>query len=270
MVITFRINLDIFLFTMVHNIYIYNIHSRDIKVLTKLNYFLLFNCLQLNNGNPDEIRKFNCDHCQKKYKRSWHQARHSQMKHENSNASTATTTSSSATTPPTPEINGNIPNNNNNYQENFNNFQPSTMPQSTQLPLQQVPNQPSANQPIQTHELNLQHQAQSIIPPAVNNLWSNVNISPQQHYYSQQSGMTTAFQTTNDLSNNNQSPGPLQQHHTPVAIKGEFMNYGEPPYTQHIKYEQIQTAPATPPSIPNHYETWVSSYKSIILNAKKC
>ena len=54
---------------------------------------------------------FNCDHCQKKYKRSWHQVRHSQMKHENSNAST-TTTLSSAGTPeinesPTPEMNGN-------------------------------------------------------------------------------------------------------------------------------------------------------------------
>ena len=46
---------------------------------------------------------FSCDHCQKKYKRSWHQVRHSQMKHENSNASTATT--SSAGTPPTPEVN---------------------------------------------------------------------------------------------------------------------------------------------------------------------
>lgn len=246
---------------MVHNEHIQCPISIKIEELTNISNF--FNYSQLNNGNPEEIRKYNCDHCQKKYKRSWHQARHSQMKHENSNASTATTTSSSATTPPTPEINGNIPNNNNNYQENFNNFQPSTMPQSTQLPLQQVPNQPSATQPIQSNELNLQqqHQAQSIIPPAVNNMWSNVNIPPQQHYYSQQQSMTTSFQTTSDLTNNNQSPGPLQQLHTPAAINGEFVNYGEPPYSQQHKYEQIQTAPTTPPSIPNHYDTWVSSKK---------
>lgn len=98
---------------------------------------------------------FNCDHCQKKYKRSWHQARHSQMKHENSNASTATT--SSAGTPPTPEINGNIPNNSNyNYQQ-----------------LQQVPQMPS--QPIQ--DLN---QQQNVTIPPVSNAW-NPMPHPQHH-----------------------------------------------------------------------------------------
>lgn len=180
------------------------------------------------------------------------------MKHENSNASTATTTSSSATTPPTPEINGNIPNNNNiSYQENFNNYQqPSTMPQSTQLSAQ--PSLMSPHHAPQPAELSSQqqHQASTIIPPAVNDMWNSV--PSQQHYYSQQQIGAYPATATADLTNNNQQQATMplqqQQHHTPVAINGDYMSYAEqPPYAQ-----QVQASATTPPTIPNHYETWVS------------
>jgi hypothetical protein len=121
-----------------------------------------FQLPQGKNGNPDEARMFNCDHCQKKYKRSWHQARHSQMKHENSNASTATT--SSAGTPPTPEINGNIPGHNNNY--------------NYQHQLQQVPQMPS--QPI-VQDVNAQHHMQHQ-PHPTTNTWEQMTV-PQQVGY---------------------------------------------------------------------------------------
>jgi hypothetical protein len=107
---------------------------------------------------------FNCEHCQKKYKRSWHQARHSQMKHENSNASTATT--SSASTPPTPEINGNIPSNNNyNYQ------------QLQQVP--QMPSQPLAQDMNHISPMQPQHQLNVATPPVANN-WDQMVQHPMQ------------------------------------------------------------------------------------------
>jgi hypothetical protein len=106
---------------------------------------------------------FNCEHCQKKYKRSWHQARHSQMKHENSNASTATT--SSAGTPPTPEINGNIPSSNNyNYQ------------QLQQVP--QMPSQPLAQDINHISPMQQQHLQNVAIPPANN--WDQMAQHPIQ------------------------------------------------------------------------------------------
>lgn len=179
------------------------------------------------------------------------------MKHENSNASTATTTSSSATTPPTPEINGNIPNNNNiSYQENLNNYQqPSTMPQSAQLSTQ--PSLMSPHHAQQPAELSAQqqHQTSTIIPPEVADMWNSV--PSQQHYYSQQQIGAYPATATADLTNNNQQQATMplqQQHHTPVAINGDYMSYAEQPaYAQ-----QVQVSATTPPTIPNHYETWVS------------
>jgi hypothetical protein len=193
------------------------------------------------------------------------------MKHENSNASTATTTSSSATTPPTPEINGNIPNNNNHYQENFNhfqNYQQSPMPpHNSHIAAENTST--NHQQHLNPSEINLQQQLQqqhpqSIIPPAINT-WN------PQHYYPTQT-MATNFQPTNEMVNNNPvavQPAPVQHHHhqqqqpqqqqqSPVTTNnGEFVGYAD--QYAHSKYEQIQqTAAVTPPAIPNHYETWVS------------
>jgi hypothetical protein len=186
------------------------------------------------------------------------------MKHENSNASTATTTSSSATTPPTPEINGNIPNNNNNYQENFNhfqNYQQSPMPpQNTQIAAD-ISSNSSTNQQLQPpSEINLQQQLQqpqqSIIPPAVNT-WN-----PQHYSYPPQAAMTANYQPTNEMANNNPAtPLPVvhHQHHHSSPVTTNNGEYYAEQYT-HGKYEQIQVAATvTPPTIvPNHYETWVS------------
>lgn len=150
---------------------------------------------------------FNCDHCQKKYKRSWHQARHSQMKHENSNASTATT--SSAGTPPTPEINGNIPTNNNyNYQQ-----------------LQQVPQMPP--QPI-APEINQIHQQNVAIPAP--ETWSPMN---QQH-------QTMYAAAPNEIMGQN-----VQQPIPPPAVinEAEYANYAvNEQYSN--KFEQAQPPPA--------------------------
>lgn len=170
---------------------------------------------------------FNCDHCQKKYKRSWHQARHSQMKHENSNASTATT--SSAGTPPTPEINGNIPNNNNyNYQH-----------------LQQVPQMPS--QPI-VQDLNqiapshTQQQQSVTIPPATNT-WNPMSHPQQQQHH-------TNYAASNELLDTKayNVQQPVEQVHN-----GEYANYVvNEQYSN--KFEQVQP---TPVAVNPVYDSWV-------------
>jgi hypothetical protein len=160
---------------------------------TKHEHHLSFH-LQGKNGNSDEIRMFNCDHCQKKYKRQWHQARHNQMKHENSNTSTAT---SSTSTPPTPEINGNlnlpsannlnnntIVNNNFNYQQNQSQIPPHQLHPS---PPAQAP--PSSQMPSSQHyhqEPHMQHSPQpNIIPPVTqaaqqNVVWNQHQMPPAQ------------------------------------------------------------------------------------------
>lgn len=201
---------------------------------------------------------FNCDHCQKKYKRQWHQARHSQMKHENSNASTATT--SSAGTPPTPEINGNIPNNNNyNYQQ-----------------LQQVPQMPS--QPI-VQDLNhmspMQHQQQSVTIPPVANSWNQMAQLPIQ-----QQQQNHPIQQQSVQQNQHQSPQQLDQHAMYPATEmndstknynasqsvpqqttvqnGEYMNYAvNEQYSS--KFEHAQATPsAVTGANPSPYDSWVS------------
>lgn len=170
---------------------------------------------------------FNCDHCQKKYKRSWHQARHSQMKHENSNASTATT--SSAGTPPTPEINGNIPNNNNyNYQHQ----------------LQQVPQMPS--QPL-VQDMNAQHhmhhQQQSVSIPQPTSSWEHQQ-QQQQH---------VGYGTPNEMVNN---VPPMPQQPPDIVNNGEYVNYAvNEQYSN--KFEQVQTPPAAVTSAPTSYDSWV-------------
>lgn len=188
---------------------------------------------------------FNCDHCQKKYKRSWHQARHSQMKHENSNASTATT--SSAGTPPTPEINGNIPNNSNyNYQ------------QLQQVP--QMPPQQDLHQLTTTHIHPNPHQ-NAIIPPVSSQSWDNV--SQSQHLQHQQ----PVYDVTNDANNvkgyNIQQPGE-------VVTNGDYVNYAVNEQFSN-KFEQVQAPPpagaiAQPPV---HYETWVTKHRQLTIKPKE-
>lgn len=179
---------------------------------------------------------FNCDHCQKKYKRSWHQARHSQMKHENSNASTATT--SSAGTPPTPEINGNIPGHNNNY--------------NYQHQLQQVPQMPS--QPL-VQDMNAQHHMQHQQPHTIQttNTWDQqMTVAPQDQQ--QQVAYTAA--PPNEMVNN-VSPMPQPQHTPEIVHNGDYVNYAvNEQYSN--KFEQVQqTTPAVVTPTPNSYDNWV-------------
>jgi hypothetical protein len=192
---------------------------------------------------------YNCDHCQKKYKRSWHQARHSQMKHENSNASTATT--SSAGTPPTPEINGNIisnVNNNYNYQQ-----------------LQQVPQMPS-QQPL-TQDLNqlsqspqhLHHPHQNVsIPQAVNN-WNQVAPQPiQQPIHQPPSHQHHAgYEAATEMNPKGYAPPPGMPQQERVVHNGEYVNYAiNEQYSN--KFEQVQAAPPVANPAPNPYDSWVS------------
>lgn len=181
------------------------------------------------NGNADEIRMFNCDHCQKKYKRSWHQARHSQMKHENSNASTTTT--SSAGTPPTPEINGNIPNNSNyNYQQ---------LQQVPQMPLQQ-----DLHQLTTTHVHSNQHQ-NAIIPPVSSQTWDNV--SQSQHSQVHQ----PVYDAVNSKSYNIEQP-------SEVTTNGDYVNYAVNEQFSN-KFEQVHAPPpGAIAQLPVNYESWVS------------
>lgn len=175
------------------------------------------------NGSPEEIRMFNCDHCQKKYKRSWHQARHSQMKHENSNASTATT--SSAGTPPTPEINGNVLsiNNNLNYQHHLQQVPPLGPEISQQL--------------LQNHQQNV---------PLVTNQWDTAQQPPPppQDIFNA---------STNDMLNQNlQQSMPRQR--SDEMNNGEYVNYVvNEQYSN--KFEQVQAPHSVNSSI---YDPWVS------------
>lgn len=170
---------------------------------------------------------FNCDHCQKKYKRSWHQARHSQMKHENSNASTATT--SSAGTPPTPEINGNVSSINNNY----------SYPQQ----LQQVPQMPLAND---LNQLQPNHQ-QNVAIPQTSNQWDHMQQQPPPQH------QEIYAVPPEDIHNQNvQQSMPPQTNE--AVNNGEYANYAvNEQYSN--KFEQTH-----PPSTANPmpYDSWVS------------
>lgn len=178
---------------------------------------------------------FNCDHCQKKYKRYSHQARHNQMKHENSNASTATT--SSAGTPPTPEINGNIPSNSNyNYQQ-----------------LQQVPQMPSQAVVPDVTPPQL-HQQQNVSIPPANNTWNHM-AHPQQQQQQHHMNYAAANEVLDTKNYNNPSMPPQP---TDGAINnGEYVNYAvNEQYSN--KFEQV-TTPAGANSAPNatSYDSWV-------------
>lgn len=192
---------------------------------------------------------FNCDHCQKKYKRSWHQARHSQMKHENSNASTATT--SSAGTPPTPEINGNIPNN-----SNYNYQQLQQVPQMPSQPPAQEMNQGVAPQQQHQHL----HQQNVAIPPANNN-WNHIE-NPQQLQQQQHQVIYAAANDDVD-SKNYIAPAMPPQQAAPVGSvsNSDYVNYAvNEQYSN--KFEQVQTTPAGVTSAPNptSYDSWVSYF----------
>lgn len=188
---------------------------------------------------------FNCDHCQKKYKRSWHQARHSQMKHENSNASTATT--SSAGTPPTPEINGNVTHNSNyNYQQ---------LQQVPQMPSQPLVQDINHTAPAQQHH---QLQQNASVSPVTTNSWSPM-AHPQQQQLNQHHNV--GYPSVNDMTEpkNYQTPPMPVQPSADNLNNGEYVNYAvNEQYSN--KFEQVQTTPAGAASAPNptSYDSWVS------------
>lgn len=164
---------------------------------------------------------YNCDHCQKKYKRSWHQARHNQMKHENSNTSTATT-SSSAETPPTPEINGNLNlpsantiNNNNNSPNNNNN----TIASNNNFNYQQA-----------IHQQTATHQSQPSISQDISNIAQNQPSQPQQiqqQQQQQQQGIPRQIMMPGMVGNHQMSPQPQHTgHNSPQAHHQTHLNYG--------------------------------------------
>jgi hypothetical protein len=146
------------------------------------------------------------------------------MKHENSNASTATT--SSAGTPPTPEINGNIPGHNNYYQHE----------------LQHVPQMPS--QPI-VHDMNAQHHMQHQQHPIqATNSWDQHQMTVPQ----QQVGYVPPNEIVNNVT-------PMQQ--TSEVANGDYINYAvNEQYSN--KFEQVQSTPAIVNPVTNSYDNWVS------------
>lgn len=179
---------------------------------------------------------FNCDHCQKKYKRSWHQTRHNQMKHENSNTSTAT---SSTGTPPTPEINGNVnlPSANNNTY-NYH----------------QMPPQQQYQQPMVDDMSNLTTGGQQSVIPAQPNVWSPQLPTHQPHLnYGNE-----AMDTKNYVVPPSSSVPPVT---TPAATApNNLMNNGE--YVHYAVNEQYSNkfdVQATPPITQQvSYDSWVS------------
>lgn len=203
----------------------------DILNFIKLMSFLF----KGKNGNHDEVRMFNCDHCQKKYKRSWHQARHSQMKHENSNASTATT--SSAGTPPTPEINGNIPGNY-NYQQ-----------------LQQVPQMPSQPLAQDMNQVAITQQQQNVTIPSASDTWNPI-VHPQHTQPPQENLQHTAYSRTEEL---NHTKNYNVQQPAETVSNGDYSNYVvNEQYSN--KFEQVQPVATTAVNqVP--YDSWVGSNK---------
>ncbi|KAL7025133.1 hypothetical protein ACKWTF_013356 [Chironomus riparius] len=225
------------------------------------------------NGNPDEVRMFNCDHCQKKYKRSWHQARHNQMKHENSNTSTATT-SSSAETPPTPEINGNLNlpsantiNNNNNSPINNNNTIASNNNFNYQQAIQQQTATHQSQHTISQEISNIQpsHPAQNIIPQQQQqSVWNNQNqaqaqphhqMSPQQQHTghnSPQAHHQTHLSYGSEMMDTTKSYAATPPMSSTPVNNGQYVHYAV--NEQYANKYEIQTPPAQQVS----YDSWVS------------
>lgn len=190
------------------------------------------------------MRIFNCDHCQKKYKRSWHQARHSQMKHENSNASTATTTSSAGTPPigTSPEINGNVimTNNNFSYQQQI--------PQMPSSAAAAQPPLPDLNQvPVQSHHQQIHHQQSNAIisqnqqqQHTVNNVWNPMN-----------SGSYGSSPTTSEMDQQSKAYPSMG-----TGINGEYVHYAV--NEQYSNKFDIQPTPPPVQPVQASYDSWVS------------
>lgn len=159
------------------------------------------------------------------------------MKHENSNASTATT--SSAGTPPTPEINGNVPN-------SYSYQQLQQVPQMPSQPLAQDMNQAAAP---------TQQQQNAIIPPVASNTW-NPMPHPQQSQQSQppQSQHHSAYSATNELIDTKTYN--VQQPET--VSNGEYANYVvNEQYSN--KFEQVQPSPTGSTAVNQApYDSWVN------------
>lgn len=191
---------------------------------------------------------YNCDHCQKKYKRPWHQSRHNQMKHENSNASTAT--SSSTGTPPTPELNGNL---NNLPSANNNNYSYHQMP-----PQQQMISNDMPNVPVNTAMMSPQ-QHQNIIPTQ-QNVW-NPHVSSQQQQQPQINYGNEMMDTSKSYSVQSPAPtttpaaaSPMQPTNSLVNSNGEYVHYAV--NEQYSNKFDMQAAPPATPQVS--YDSWVS------------
>ena len=208
---------------------------------------------------------YNCDHCQKKYKRSWHQARHNQMKHENSNTSTATT-SSSAETPPTPEINGNLnlpsANNINNNNSPINNN--NTIASNNNFNYQQAIHQQTATHQSQQSQHTISqdisniaqqqpsHPAQNIIPQQ-QSVWNNHQMSPQQQtgHNSPQAHHQTHLNYGSEMMDTAKSYVAPPMNSSNVN-NGQYVHYAvNEQYTN--KYEM-----QTPAAQQVSYDSWVS------------
>lgn len=217
---------------------------------------------------------YNCDHCKKKYKRSWHQVRHNQMKHENSNTSTAT----SSGTPPTPEIingNLNLPSANNTINNNnVNSFHqtihqplsnsPQQMPSTT--PQHQTTNQ-HIQEPMSQDISNIAAQsAQTIIPPIVHQHQSQPQSQPQTIWNNHQ------------ISPHSVHNSPQQAHHqTHLGYGSDMMdtskNYVAPPPInngQYVHYDMNDQYSGMQNPAPQQvsYDSWVREFffTSIQLN----
>jgi hypothetical protein len=161
------------------------------------------------------------------------------MKHENSNASTATT--SSAGTPPTPEINGNLNmpsaniisnnNNNNNNNSNFNNYQQQVHPLATQMPLNHLASPHTHPQQLHNHQHQHNHPQHQISQDI-----SNIAQQPHQNI------IPSAAVPQQTLWNHQQQ----QQAHlmSPHSHHQQHLNYGNEMIDQ--KNYTIQQAPTTP------------------------
>ncbi len=167
---------------------------------------------------------YNCDHCQKKYKRPWHQSRHNQMKHENLNSNASAGTSEAVVNP-----NGNLNNlpsaNTNN---NFNYHQ--MPPQQHQAPIQQ-------QQMTQNSEIPSNSASPAIMPSQ--NQSNPSSVIPQQQQ-----------QPMHSWSQPHHTGYGMQQNNNNIIQNGEYLQYAvNEQYSN--KFE-----PATPQPVSS-YDSWV-------------
>lgn len=166
------------------------------------------------------------------------------MKHENSNASTATS-SSTAGTPPTPEINGNLNNLPSANINNNNNFNYHQMPPQHAMMNNEVP-APAASTAVQ-----------SIIPPHQGPQHSAWNQPPHMNYGNEMMDTTKTYGVPPPASTTPTTPMQQPNNSNMVSNNGEYVHYAV--NEQYSNKFNLQAAP--PAASHVSYDSWVSLQK---------